>query len=44
MKESEVELLTGRLVTPKALAIVGGAMTVIEAFEVLLAPPSVEEA
>ena len=37
-----VEPFSGMLAAPKALIMTGGATTVIEAFEVLPVPPSVE--
>ena len=42
MKLSEVEPFSGMLAAPHAVMITGGATTVIEAFEVLPVPPSVE--
>jgi hypothetical protein len=42
VKVSEVEPFSGMLAAPNALAIVGGATTVIEALDVLPVPPSVE--
>jgi len=42
VKLSEVEPFSGMLAAPKALIMTGGPTTVIEAFEVLLVPPSVE--
>src|SRR5215469_5119830 len=42
LKLSEVVPFNGMLAAPKALLIVGGATTVIEAFEVLPFPPFVE--
>lgn len=42
VKLSEVEPFSGMLAAPNALAIVGGATTVIDALEVLPAPPSVD--
>src|SRR5262249_45538374 len=42
VKLSDVVPFNGMLAAPNALAIVGGAITVIEAFEVLPVPPFVE--
>src|SRR5262245_28224703 len=42
VKVKLVEPFTGMPAAPKALMITGGATTVIEAFEVLPVPPSVE--
>ena len=42
VKLSEVEPFSGMLAAPKALMITGGPTTVMEAFDVLPVPPSVE--
>src|SRR5262249_42406630 len=42
VKLSEVDPFSGIVAAPNALAIVGGATTVMEAFDVLPVPPSVE--
>jgi len=39
---SDVEPFSGMLAAPNALMITGGATTVMEAFEILPVPPSVE--
>src|SRR5262249_43098467 len=42
VKVKVVEPFTGKLPTPNALMITGGATTVMESFDVLPLPPSVE--
>jgi len=42
VKLSDVEPFSGMLAAPNALVITGGALTVIEAFAVLLGPVSAE--